>query len=304
MNWGCRMEIRDGYKKTKVGWIPEDWEVVKIEKIVKKLKSGLSRRLSMQDIGLPVLRSNNITGIGINFDNIKYWYVDDPQGANTSDYFLQDNDILINFINSVSQIGKACIFHNSIHRNTIYTTNILKIILVDTVDVNFIFNLTKTTRYKHFINSITKPAVNQASFTTKDFKKFPIPLPPLPEQQKIASILTTVDDKISSIEEQIQKTEQLKKGLMAKLLTEGIGHTEFKDTKIGRMPKSWEIKKFEQVLILQRGYDLPVKNRTQGKYNLVASNGVIDTHNEYKEKGPGIITGRSGTIGKVHYMGA
>ena len=43
-------------------------------------------------------------------------------------------------------------------------------------------------------------------------KAIQIPLPPLPEQKKIAAILTTVDDKISSIDQQIQQTEQLKKG--------------------------------------------------------------------------------------------
>jgi len=80
------------------------------------------------------------------------------------------------------------------------------------------------------------PSINRNSLYNIEFF-----IPPLPEQQKIASILTTVDDKISSIEAQIQQTEQLKKGLMAKLLTEGIGHTEFKDTEIGRIPKGWEV---------------------------------------------------------------
>jgi len=67
--------------------------------------------------------------------------------------------------------------------------------------------------------------------------------PPLPEQKKIAEILSTVDEKIEVIESQIVETERLKKGLMQRLLTEGIGHTEFKDSDIGRIPKSWEIKK-------------------------------------------------------------
>lgn len=74
-----------------------------------------------------------------------------------------------------------------------------------------------------------------------DFLEILIPLPPLPEQRKIAEILTTVDEKIESIVQRIEQTEQLKKGLMQRLFTRGIGHTEFKDTPIGRMPKEWEL---------------------------------------------------------------
>ena len=81
----------------------------------------------------------------------------------------------------------------------------------------------------------------------KDFLKISAILPPLPEQKKIASILTTVDDKISSIEHQIHQTEQLKNGLMEKLLTEGIGNTEFKKTKIGRIPKGWGVETIESI---------------------------------------------------------
>jgi len=71
---------------------------------------------------------------------------------------------------------------------------------------------------------------------------------PSQNKKKIASILTTVDDKISSIDQQIQQTEQLKKGLMEKLLTEGIGHTEFKETKIGRIPKGWVVRRLDSIV--------------------------------------------------------
>ncbi|QZE14071.1 restriction endonuclease subunit S [Halosquirtibacter laminarini] len=70
-----------------------------------------------------------------------------------------------------------------------------------------------------------------------------IPLPPLAEQKRIAEILGTVDEKLDSIEDQIAQTQQLKKGVMQKLLTKGIGHTEFKDSPLGPIPISWEVRK-------------------------------------------------------------
>jgi type I restriction enzyme S subunit len=66
--------------------------------------------------------------------------------------------------------------------------------------------------------------------------------PPLPEQKKIASILTSVDEVIENTQKQIDKLQDLKKATMNELLTKGIGHTEFKDSELGRIPKSWEVK--------------------------------------------------------------
>ncbi len=97
------------------------------------------------------------------------------------------------------------------------------------------------------LNALPKLAIQR-------IKNFDLPAPPLPEQKKIASILTTVDDKISSIEHQIQQTEQLKKGLMEKLLTEGIGHTEFKETKIGRIPKGWGVERLGKYIDIKSGF--------------------------------------------------
>ncbi|ELJ8563972.1 restriction endonuclease subunit S [Vibrio cholerae] len=53
---------------------------------------------------------------------------------------------------------------------------------------------------------------------------------------------------------------------------------------------------------LQRGFDLPNRERIDGKYPVVYSNGVMNYHNKSQVKGPGVVTGRSGTIGKVHYV--
>ncbi len=74
----------------------------------------------------------------------------------------------------------------------------------------------------------------------EDLKIIPIILPPLPEQKKIASILTSVDDVIEKTEAQTSKLQDLKKGMMTELLTKGIGHTEFKDSPIGKIPVSWK----------------------------------------------------------------
>lgn len=84
-------------------------------------------------------------------------------------------------------------------------------------------------------------------------KTLKIDLPPLPEQQKIAEILSTVDDKIDIIDQQIAETQELKKGLMQRLLTKGIGHTEFKDSPLGEIPKSWKTLTIKEICTVVRG---------------------------------------------------
>ena len=64
----------------------------------------------------------------------------------------------------------------------------------------------------------------------------------------------------------------------------------------------WPIVELGEVLTLQRGYDLPKQQWEDGPFPIVGSNGIIGFHAHYKEVGPGVVTGRSGTIGKVHFI--
>jgi len=78
-------------------------------------------------------------------------------------------------------------------------------------------------------------------------KELKVSIPPLPEQKKIASILTSVDEVIENTQKQIDKLQDLKKATMNELLTKGIGHTEFKDSELGSIPKSWEVKRLDEI---------------------------------------------------------
>jgi type I restriction enzyme S subunit len=83
---------------------------------------------------------------------------------------------------------------------------------------------------------------SQPSLSMGNLRKVFIPSPPLPEQQKIAKILTSVDEVIEKTQAQIDKLKDLKTGMMQELLTKGIGHTEFKDSPVGTIPFGWEVK--------------------------------------------------------------
>lgn len=78
--------------------------------------------------------------------------------------------------------------------------------------------------------------------------------------------------------------------------------TGYKQTEVGVIPEDWAVKKIGDIAPLQRGFDLPSTQLKKGIYPVIYSNGILNYHSQYKVKGQGVITGRSGTIGKVTFI--
>lgn len=110
--------------------------------------------------------------------------------------------------------------------------------------------LSYTLRSQNVVKCITDAATGTSN-TMKNIAKpnllaIPMLCPSLPEQQKIAAILTSVDEVIEKTQAQCDKLKDLKTAMMQTLLTKGVGidgkpHTEFKDSPVGRIPKGWEV---------------------------------------------------------------
>ena len=71
---------------------------------------------------------------------------------------------------------------------------------------------------------------------------------------------------------------------------------------IDGMPAGWSKLALEQVLVLQRGFDLPSQHREAGDVPIYGSTGIVGFHNKAKVTGPGLVTGRSGSLGEVHFV--
>src|SRR5699024_10628896 len=115
---------------------------------------------------------------------------------------------------------------------------------------------------KHFYKGLERLSTGTGSkrINPKNLLELSINIPPLKEQRKIAAILSSVDEAIEKTEQIIEQTERVKKGLMQELLTKGIGHTEFQDSPIGKIPKEWSIKSLSEVLKVQGGYAFKSKD--------------------------------------------
>ena len=140
--------------------------------------------------------------------------------------------------------------------------------------------------------------------TKDELQSIAILLPPLPEQRAITTILDSIDQAIEATDALISATEQLRDSLLHNLLTRGLPgrHTEWKQVPgLGAIPADWHTARLGDVATLQRGMDLPEGKRNPGSVPVYGSNGVHGFHNESPVEGPGVVTGRSGSIGRIYY---
>ena len=223
--------IKEGYKQTKVGVIPEEWEVVKFEDIFYEIKEKIGERN---------IETYSISA-GKGFVSQKNKFGKDISGDQNKNYILlKENQFAYNKGNSKSY-KYGCVYPNTTGKD-IAVPNVF-------ISFDFIDKKMNTTYYAklfehHFLDRGLRRIISSSArmdgllnINKKYFFELPIIKPPLKEQQKIAQILTTWDEAISKQEALIAEKEQLKKGLMQKLLSgevrfEGFDG-EWEDVRLG-----------------------------------------------------------------------
>ena len=214
--------------------LPKGWELVQFDKVC-DIRDGTHDSPKYIENGVPFITSKHLTDNGIDFTETNY--ISEENHIEFSKRSKVDNgDILFGMIGT---IGKPVIV-NTDFEFSIKNVALLKLSSNELLSNIYVLNLLKSNIIINQFLKLSNGGV-QSFIALGMIRKLKIPLPPIEEQKKIADILSTVDKKIAFVEENINATEELKKALMQKLLTEGIGHTEFKDSELGRIPESWEI---------------------------------------------------------------
>ena len=136
------------------------------------------------------------------------------------------------------------------------------------------------------VNGTTRQKLNQAAM-----RKMTIPLPPLPIQKHIADVLDRAARLRELRRQQLDKMDLLIKSKFIDMFGDPIINSK-------KLPETT----FINIVKLQRGFDLPIGVRNiNGLVPVYGSNGILGYHDKAKVQNGGIITGRSGTIGKVYY---
>lgn len=142
----------------------------------------------------------------------------------------------------------------------------------------------------------------QKAVPISGIKTLEIELPSLKDQKRIADILSAYDDLIENNQKQIKLLEEAAQRIYKEWFVD-LRFPGHENTKIvDGVPEGWSRTNINEILTFHRGYDLTKNEMKAGRYPVVGSTTVIGYHNEFKIKGPGIVTGRSGSLGKYQFI--
>lgn len=186
----------------------------------------------------------------------------------------------------------------------------------DLIDFNYLRHLIRSKfmihKYNKYANGSSKVVLTgelngmhvRLAVSIQDFKKIKISFPTLKEQQKIAQILSAVDEQIEKTEQLIEKSKELKEGLVQRLFIKGINNSKFKKTEIGELPYDWKTYFVEEVATVSTGNKDTQDKITDGKFDFYVRSQKIEKIDSYSFEGEAILTAGDGVgVGKVfHYI--
>ena len=297
------LDVPEGYKQTELGAIPSEWQIAKIGELfdIQQGKS-LSQRTNLGRNPKPFLRTSNVYWGRIDLSSLD---VMDFEEAEEAKYALADGDLLVC---EGGEVGRTAIWEGQL--TGVYYQNHLHRLRArhDNVEPQFVMYWMMTAftilgLYQGTSNKTTIPNLSRGRLAS-----FAIPLPPLPEQREIARVLRAIQRDIDATQEVIAAARELRKSLMHHLFTYGpvpidrADQVPLKETEIGPVPEHWQVVRLGEVVTLQRGIDLPKAKRCRGTIPVMGSSGLVGYHSEGIAKGPGVIVGRSGSVGKVSWI--
>lgn len=207
--------IPNGYKKTSLGVIPKNWNIMSLSKAF-RIQSGFAFKSNLftQDDGVPIVRISNlpINDKYIDLSNCVYY----PKSININKQFIiQKNDFLIAM--SGATTGKSAIYNYNYNAFLNQRVGVFRK-TSDKIDSQYLHILIQS---QLFISQLQYLLIAgaQPNISPNDIENMFFPIPPLPEQQKIVEIINTWDKAIEKQSQLIEKLELRKKGLMQQLLT-------------------------------------------------------------------------------------
>jgi type I restriction enzyme S subunit len=235
---------KPGYQETAAGWIPHVWISAKLAELVNVVYGKSPADIEKLDDGIPIFGTGGVTGY--------------------TDVALCDGPSVILGRKGTIDKVQRCDGPFWAIDTTFYTTS------KQEFDWPWLYYAISSFDLRKLNEASGVPSLSRGTLEGLD-----IAAPPFPEQQKIAAILTAVDDKLDVIARQIDATQTLKQGLMQTMFCRGVGtqdangrwvpHTEFKDSELGEIPVGWKVRSLESVADVERG-KFSARPRNDPKY--------------------------------------
>lgn len=269
--------------------VPKGWSESYLGEVVTYKKGYAFNSSLYAEEGIRIVRISDTTRDSIHSDNPVFIAGGNVEGL--EQYSLFENDIILSTVGSRphlldSMVGKAVKVPRSAH-NSLLNQNLVKLIPKKTKITNeYLFSMLKTKEFIQFISNLVRGNANQVSITLADLFKYKFILPSLPEQKKIAQILSTWDKAISVTEKLLTNSQQQKKALTQQLLT---GKKRLLDENGVRFIKKWEKTTLGDIAKITTGSSNRQDSSLDGKYTFFDRSEDIRTSSIYLFDGEAII---------------
>lgn len=241
---------RAGYRECTIGWIPETWPLRRLEEIAtSNITYGVVQPGPEDANGVRLVRGGDVKSGRV---SSALRTISSAVSSQFSRTVLRGGELLVSL---VGYPGETAIAGKDLAGANI-ARQVGLVRLCESNDSHFIQQyLSSPVGKKVLLGGMIGSA--QQVINLNALREVEVPLPPLPEQRKIAAILTTVDGKLDVIARQIEAAQTLKQGLMQTLFSRGVGiqdadgrwvpHTEFKDSELGTVPAAWGVSSIDSL---------------------------------------------------------
>jgi type I restriction enzyme S subunit len=269
-------------------------------------------------MGIPVIKIKNIQNAQVTCADSQY-VSKDLITKKLEKYLLKNGDVLIAMTGQGS-VGRVGRLQCKNHERPVMNQRVGKFITDEkTLNKDYLHYVISSKFYEEQLFAMGSGS-GQPNLSPSMILSLEIPFPPYPEQVAIASTLNSLDDRITLLRETNTTLEAIAQAMFKSwfvdfdpvhakiqgLAPEGVDEAtaalfpdSFEESALGPVPKGWRIGRLDDLLVLQRGFDLPAQDRTPGDFPIIAASGPSGTHHKSMVKGPGVVTGRSGVLGRV-----
>ena len=278
------MELKEGYKQTDIGVIPEDWSISEIIEVASIFGRIGFRGYTKNDIvskgeGAISLGPSNILDNQLSFE--KTTYISWAKYDESPEIKVSEQDVLLVKTGST---GKTCLAKNLLQECTINPQLVILKPKANRIDARLLSALVSAPLVQSQIEETVVGGV-LSTLSQREIGSFKLPIPPIEEQRAIAEVLSDVDAEIESLAQRYEKLVAQKQGLSEELLSGRTRMVEpksrgFKQTEVGVIPEDWELTTIDASCSILDSQRIPLNSnerlKRQGIFPYCGANGILD----------------------------
>lgn len=300
-------------KLAEIGTVPGDWHVEELRFFLDRITYGFTNPMPDADTGPWKLTAKDVVDGRINYATARRTTDDAFANALTDKSRPRVGDVLLTKDGSIGRVAVVDRPGLCINQSVaLLRPNKL-------IDPEFLKYLLMSPHYQQVMEGDSDGSTIKHIYITR-VDKMQVAVPPWAEQRAALQIVGSLDDRITLLRETNATLEAIAQALFKSWFVDfdpvrakqqglaPVGMDEataaifpggFRESALGLVPDGWPIGTLQDLLVLQRGFDLPAQDRVPGDFPIIAASGPSGTHAEAMANGPGVVTGRSGVLGRV-----